>query len=91
MITLSNAMTLPIHVITKIVHNYCRTCRSFQGCSIDEAITIFDHKFTNVNRKWLYTAITRATDLKQVYFYDYDEIKDQDREIIQYFARTIER
>ena len=76
MITLSNAMTLPIHLITKnIVHNYCRTCHSFQGSSIDEAIAIFNHQFAYVARKWLYTAITRATNLKQVYFYDYDESK----------------
>ena len=46
MITLSNAMTLPVSLITKnFVHNYCRTCHSFQGSTIEEAITIFDHKF----------------------------------------------
>ena len=88
MITLSNAMTLPIHLIKKnFVHNYCRTCHSFQGSSIDEAITIFDHKFAYVNRKWLYTAITRATKLKQVYFYDYDESKENETEMIQNFTR----
>ena len=88
MITLSNAMTLPIHLIKKnFVHNYCRTCHSFQGSSIDEAITVFDHKLTYVTRRWLYTAVTRATHLKQVYFYDYDESKDNEREMLQYFAR----
>ena len=86
MITLSNAMTLPIHLIKKhFVHNNCRTGHSFQGGSIDEAITIFDHKFTYVNRKWLYTAITRATDLKQVYFYDYDESKEKETEMLQFY------
>ena len=24
------------------IHSYCRTCHSFQGSSIDDAITIFD-------------------------------------------------
>ncbi|MFM7980217.1 MAG: C-terminal helicase domain-containing protein [Candidatus Fonsibacter sp.] len=74
MITLSNATSLPVGLIkNNFVHNYCRTCHSFQGNTIDEAITIFDHKFAYVSRKWLYTAVTRATNLKHVYFYDYDE------------------
>ena len=52
-ITLSNAVTLPVSLIkNKFVHNYCRTCHSFQGSTIQEAITIFDHKvrvrFANV-------------------------------------------
>ncbi|MFM7984945.1 MAG: ATP-binding domain-containing protein, partial [Candidatus Fonsibacter sp.] len=62
LITLSNAMTLPVSLIKKnFVRNYCRTCHSFQGSAIDEAITIFDHKFAYVSRKWLYTAVTKAT------------------------------
>ena len=66
MTTLSNAMTLPISLIKKnFVHNYCRTCHSFQGCTIEDAITIFDHKFAYATRKWLYTAVARATDLKK--------------------------
>ena len=66
MIMLSNAMTLPISLIKKnFVHNYCRTCHSFQGSTIEESITIFDHKFAYATRKWLYTAVTRATDLKK--------------------------
>ncbi len=69
MITLSNAMTLPISLIKKnFVHNYCKTCHSFQGSTIEESIAILDHKFVSVSRKWLYTAVTRATNLKQVYF-----------------------
>ena len=40
---------------------------------MEEAITIFDHKFAYASRKWLYTVVTRATDLKHVYFYDYGE------------------
>ena len=44
MITLSNAMPLPISLIKKnFVHNHCRTCHSFQGSTIEDAITIFDH------------------------------------------------
>ena len=51
------------------IFNYCRTCHSVQGSSIDDSITIFDWKFYFVNRKWLYTAITRATELGNVVFF----------------------
>ena len=36
---------------------------------MDEAITIFDTDFYFVTRKWVYTAVTRATDLSRVFFY----------------------
>ena len=85
-------MTLPIHLIKKnFVHNYCRTCHSIQGGDIDGATTIFDLKLAYVTRKWLYTATTKATDLKQVYFYDYDESKESEREMLQYFARKVDK
>ena len=84
MITLSNAMTLPVSLIKQnFVHNYCKTCHSFQGNTIEEAITIFDHKFAYVTRKWLYTAVTRATDLNKVFFYEYDQSKENEKEMIE--------
>ena len=52
------------------IHGYCRTCHSYQGSSIDGDIIIFDWSFIHVNRKWLYTAITRATNLSKVRFYN---------------------
>ena len=52
------------------IHGYCRTCHSYQGSSIDDKLTIFDWDFYFVNRKWIYTAITRATNLNNVYFYN---------------------
>ena len=61
-----------------------------QGIAIDDTNTIFAHKFTHTNLKWLYTAAARATDLKNVFFYDYDEGKDNEREAEQYFARPVE-
>ena len=62
------------------IFSYCRTCHSFQGSSIDGEICIFDHDFFFVSRKWIYTAVTRATELKNVFFYGgktdtYDETK----------------
>jgi hypothetical protein len=49
--------------------NYSRTCHSLQGLSVDEGITIFDifNPFVGVN--WIYTAITRATRLDNIYIY----------------------
>ena len=52
------------------IHSYCRTCHSFQGSSLNGRMTIFDWSFYFVDRKWLYTAITRATELKHVLFYN---------------------
>ena len=69
MITLNNAMTLTNRLIKKhFVHNYCRNCHSFQGSSNNEAITVFDPKLAYVTRKRRYTVITKATDLKQLYY-----------------------
>jgi hypothetical protein len=67
---LETFVTLDRDLLKKyFVHAYCRTCHSFQGSSIDDKITIFDWRFKFVNRKWIYTAVTRATNLKHVYFY----------------------
>ena len=51
-------------------YGYCATCHSCQGASIGDRITI--HEWNNsklVTRQWLWTAITRCRDFKQVYFY----------------------
>jgi hypothetical protein len=91
MIGLSNGAELPESLVKKnFIHNYCRTCHSFQGSSIDNPITVFDWRFVHVSRKWLYTAITRATDLKQVQFFDYDESKESEEQMYQYFQRKVE-
>ena len=50
-----------LDVIKKhFIHSYCRTCHSFQGSSISDKITVFDWRFFYVNRKWIYTAVTRV-------------------------------
>ena len=50
------------------IFNYCATCHSSQGASINGKIGIFDYKYKRVNWKWLWTAITRATQIENVYF-----------------------
>ena len=49
-------------------HSYCFTCHSRQGSTIKEPITIHQWDFKYVSRKWLYKAITRTTELNNVYF-----------------------
>ena len=65
----SESITLTINQIeTNFIHSYCNTCHSLQGSSIKKPITIHQWNFQHVSRKWLYTAITRATDLSNVFF-----------------------
>ena len=72
------------------IFNYCRTAHSVQGSSIDESITIFDYKYKHITREWLYVAITRATDLNNVYFYEYEENNElYDTIVKSYFQRKI--
>jgi len=90
-ITLNESLEVPLSLIKKnFIHNYTRTCHSFQGSSIDGPITVFDWKFAFVNRKWVWTAITRARDLKKVYFHDYDENQENIEKMMQYFQRKVD-
>ncbi|MFM7979862.1 MAG: hypothetical protein ACKPKO_11155, partial [Candidatus Fonsibacter sp.] len=38
----------------------------------------------------LHTAVARATNLKHVYFYDYDESAEKEKGMIQYLTRKVE-
>jgi hypothetical protein len=71
------------------IHAYCFTCHSLQGSSIDKTISIFesDHKY--VTRKWLYTAVTRATELKNVFFCSQKIPEENDSALVKYFNKTI--
>lgn len=54
---------------------YCYTCDSIQGLSFeeDDEITIFDSNTAYVDRKYLWTAITRCRQLKNVNIYIHPE------------------
>ena len=72
------------------IFSYCGTAHSQQGASIDSTITIFDYKHFFVTAEWLWVAITRATELDNVYFYDYKFDEEFNRNLIQsYFSRKI--
>jgi hypothetical protein len=51
---------------------YCNTCHSSQGDKIEQKYVISDWKSSLIDMKWLYTAITRATKLDNIYFLDED-------------------
>ena len=62
-------MKLKIKCIEEhFIHNYCNTCHSRQGSTIKKPITIHQYDFHYVSRKWLYTAITRATHFDNISF-----------------------
>jgi len=89
---LDNDYWLPLPVArSSFVHNYCRTCHSFQGSSVDEGITIFDWGNFFANRKWLWTAITRARSLDNICFWEYDEKPENMKGLMEYLECKVER
>ena len=78
-------------VRNSFIYSYCTTCHSTQGCSIDGNITIFDYYFHYVDRKWLCVAITRATNLENVYFYDYASEDLHEEVLTSYFQHKIQK
>ena len=86
--------TLPVDVLRKhLIFSYCYTCHSVQGSSTNTGITIFDYHHFNISKEWLWTAITRATDLNKVMFYRYDDNKDttfNKRCIFNYLERKVQ-
>ena len=69
--------SIPITILRKNFNfNYCNTCHSLQGVSIEGAVIIYDWKNIEwANNRWLWTAITRVTELSNIYFYDGDKIE----------------
>ena len=61
---------------TYMRYSYCRTCHSAQGATIKDKMTIFDWNHFHASREWVWTAITRAERLDDVYFYVSDINKD---------------
>ena len=65
---------LPLKTVrNNFIYNYCSTCHSTQGETLEDNITIYDWKFYFTSREWLWVAVTRTTSLDNVYFYDYVE------------------
>jgi hypothetical protein len=89
-ITSSDVYEVPLEIIRKnFQFSYCCTCHSVQGSSINESITIFDWKFYFTSREWIYTAVSRATNFNNVYFYNYVEPELNMNLVKAYFNRKI--
>ena len=91
-VTLEEEITLPLSTVRKcFIYNYCRTCHSFQGLSVNVPITIYDWKSKWVDRKWIYTAVTRARQLDQVCFKEYEEVvrPSEEAEVTAYLRSKI--
>ena len=55
-------------------YSYYKTCHSAQGLSIDNDITIFDCNISPyVDKNFIYTAITRVRDLKQITIFKHSQ------------------
>ena len=77
-------------VRTRFIFSYCSTCHSSQGQTLDECITIYDWKYFFITAQWLWTAVTRATSLDNVYFYKYTEGEFNKDLITSYSKRKVD-
>ena len=55
--------------------NYCATCHSNQGASINGKVCSIEYEKL-ANCRWLWTAITRATEIENAYVYRYNNGND---------------
>ena len=72
------------------ISSYACTCHSFQGLSVDGKMTIFDWNMPFVSKKWLWTAITRARDLNNVYFYNGMDAEFTEKQFLKYCMKKID-
>ena len=56
-------------VDANFIYSYCATCHSSQGASVKGSITIHEYNLPMASREWLWCAITRCVDFRQVRFY----------------------
>lgn len=72
---------------------YCHTCHSAQGVTINKPFTIFDTNIAYCDRRWIWTAITRAEHLKDITIFQHsdDECKMLEKcKLKQYINLKIE-
>ena len=56
--------------------DYCGTCHSSEGASSNGKVCVFDYKNKLVSWRWLWTAMTRPTQIENDYFYIYNIAKE---------------
>ncbi|DAC81521.1 TPA_asm: PolB-S1H [Capsaspora MELD virus 1] len=79
---------IPLDMLAKFTLNYCRTGHSTQGLTIDNEITIFDVNNPRITRKWLWTAVTRATKLDNVYIC-LNKINQEETDLVGFISTMI--
>ena len=83
----------PIKMLSHFSLPYCMTVHSVQGLSINEPITIFDSNTPYVDRHFVWTALTRATNLNNVTIFMHSHEKNsrfENSKIKQYFKIKIQ-
>jgi len=80
--------TLERHIIDKhFIYGYARTVYSIQGKSIKENVIIHQIDHGYATKKWLYVAISRATDLNNIYIYRGKNELINEESIKSYFTK----
>ena len=64
-------------VDANFIYSYCATCHSSQGASVKGSITIHEYDLPIASREWLWCAITRCVDFRQVKFYKNNDYEKQ--------------
>lgn len=77
-----SCFTFPIKMLSHFQLPYANTCHCVQGLSIDGPITIFDVNNAYTDRYYVWTALTRSTDLKNITVY---QDSDEDVQESQYY------
>ena len=79
-------------VDANFIYSYCATCHSSQGASVKGSITIHEHDLPIASREWLWCAVTRCVDFRQVKFYKNDEYDKRMNKnmIMRYFKNKVE-
>ena len=52
---------------------YSSTCHSVQGMTIHDPYTIFDSNVAYADRRWIYTAVTRASDFNNITIFEHSK------------------
>ena len=79
-------------VDANFIYSYCATCHSSQGASVKGSITIREYDLPIASREWLWCAITRCVDFRQVKFYknnDYEKQMSKNM-IMRYFKNKVD-
>jgi len=85
---------LPYSMLSYFGLPYCFTVHSIQGLTINEPITIFDANTNYLDRRFIWTAITRASDLNNVNIFlqsDYEISRSRNSHMNLYFKQKVDQ